>query len=86
MACRTISPVILAADGGGSAWPPRASEPAAAAIPAVTIAVDDPRTSDVRALMQCHLKSAASRQAGLGTSTPRTWRICSNQPPATSGQ
>jgi len=30
MACRKISPAILASDGGGSAWPPRAFEPAAA--------------------------------------------------------
>ena len=57
-ACRRISPVILADDSGGPAWP-RAADPAAAAMHAVATAADDPRTSDVRALVQRHLEFAA---------------------------
>ena len=39
-----------------------ASDPAAAAMPEVTIAVDDPRASDIRALVARHLEFAASHK------------------------
>jgi len=65
MACRKISPVILAINGGSRVWPPPASDPAAAAMPAATIAIDDPRASDVRALVRRHLEfAAANKPAG----------------------
>ena len=62
MACRKISREILAVNGRSRAWPPPASDPAAAAMPAATIAIDDPRASDVRALVRRHLEFARSHQ------------------------
>ena len=65
MACRKISREILAVNGRSRAWPPPASDPAAAAMPAATIAIDDPRASDVRALVRRHLEfAAANKPAG----------------------
>jgi len=62
MACRKNSQLVLAGDRGGLAWPPPAGDPAAAAMPAVTISIDDPRASDVRALVARHLEFATSHK------------------------
>ena len=62
MACGKISRLVLAGDGSGPAWLPPASDPAKAAMPAVTITVDDPRASDIRTLVHRHLEFAASHK------------------------
>ena len=65
MAAGKISQLILAGDGCGLPWSAPDRGPAGVAMPEVTILIDDPRGSDVRALVERHLEFARSHKPAV---------------------